>query len=165
MTEPRRRTSLFTWIVLFGIGIGVVGAIIGSIRQKDHAEEEARAEAARVSALSPEQKSAELAEKKKEAARKAATEAAWRTAQAAAAAIRSSAHDPSSVAFTSARYTDAGVIVFEFRAKNAFGALIKQVAILPKDGKPVIGAPSQDPVASAWNKHVANRELWPLPIP
>lgn len=92
-------------------------------------------------------------------------DAAWAKANIAAQAIKKGANDPASVAFNESGYTEAGAVFIEFRAKNSFGGLIKQVAVVTPDGKLIVGSSSDSAVAAAWNRHIANRTLYSLPTP
>lgn len=162
---PVRRTKTIMWLIGGFVALVVGITIVQNFQQERVRAAAAQAEQKRLAAMTPEEKAAAAAAKKREAERKAVSDAAWSTAQSAAFSIKKSAHDPESVVFNEAAYTDAGTVVLEFRAKNAFGALIKQVAIVTKDGKMVVGAPTQDTVASAWNRLVAGITMYKLPTP
>lgn len=57
----------------------------------------------------------------------------------------SAAHDPESIQWTMVRVNeDATVVCVEFRARNAFGALVKQFGVVTSQGL------SNDP--KVWNK-------------
>lgn len=152
-----RRTSLLTKLVLAVILIGVVGAVWSewyTARQKDAA---AQAESARRAALTVEQRAAEEKRRADAAAAaakaKAASEAAFQKAVVVAKAVKAGAKDPSSLEFIDAFVTDSGAVALQFRAKNSFGALVINYAVVAPDGKALSG--SQQDVASLWNKHIA----------
>lgn len=161
----KKRSSRKGWIVM-GLLV-VAGVLVLANRGGDRAALPfaPMPAAAPPAALTPEQQAAAFAERLKQDKLKAANDAAWELAQSAALSIKRSAHDPSSVAFSEASYTDAGTVALEFRARNGFGALVRQVAVVTKDGKMTAGSLSQDRVVQAWNKHIAGKPLHSLPTP
>lgn len=155
-----KHTSVFTYIVggLFAV---LVFSCVTSINQGDRRrEEEGAKEAARVAALTPQQKAAEQQAVAAKKAADDAKEARFQRAIQLAQAVKASMNDPSSFEIVDASATDAGAIALEFRGKNAFGALIRNYAVLAPDGKVANG--SKQDVATLWNKHIAGKPLTDL---
>ena len=71
--------------------------------------------------------------------------------------MKTSAKDPASVEFIEALVTGAGAVGLKFRAKNSFGALVINHAVMTRDGKHATGTEAD--VAALWNKHIANRPV------
>lgn len=165
----KRRTSMFTWIVGGFFTVAVVLAIVMSeISRRDKDERDAQAAqqaAARVAAMTPEQRAAEAAKRAAETKRAEQREAAFRRALITAKAIRESANDPDSISFHRVSYSEQGAVLLEYRGKNAFGGLIRQTAILAPDNKLSMGAEDSRDVVTAWNKYVAGKQMWELPKP
>ncbi len=68
--------------------------------------------------------------------------------------VKKNLNDPSSLDISGATATDTAVAI-TYRAKNAFGALIVNRAVLTSDGAVAIG--SDKAVSALWNKHIANK--------
>lgn len=154
-----RRTGCLAWIVAGVLAIGVLGGIVASCQNNMEASRKADAEAARRSAMTAEQRQAEDKAKAAAAATKAKEaaegEAAFQRALLVARAVKASAKDPSSVDIIEALVTDAGAVGLKFRAKNSFGALVINLAVVTRDGKQASGTEAN--VAALWNKHIANK--------
>lgn len=158
-----KRTTMFTKVVGGFFALVIAVAIFQNIGADQRRAEQAKAEAARVASLTPEQKKAEAEAAAAKAAKKKVEDEAWARAQALADVVRKSANDPHSIEFSDAGYTDAGAVFLEFRGKNAFNATILNYAVATKDGKVAVG--SKDKIATLWNANIANRTLYGLPKP
>lgn len=142
------RTSGCAKFALVIVGFFVVALIIGN-QQKRGAEND---EAARVAALTPEQRETERrrAEITKQA--EAKKELAFQKVVAALRAIRDANRNPSSVSWISVGANgDASVICVEFRGQNGFGGMSKEFVVIAN------GTASKKP--AAWNKHCAGQPL------
>ena len=154
-----KRTSAFTKFVLVLIVTGVVGSIIGTIQRSGEQAEQAKAEAARRAQLSSEQRTTE--DKQRAEARAAKNKAkleeevAFQKALILARAVKHDAKDPQSVDFSKAFVTEDGTVALTFRAKNSFGALVINYAVLTKDGKAGVGP--EEKIAPLWNKYATNK--------
>lgn len=129
-TKPVKQTSTFTWIVAgffaicFGIAIFGRGSASGTSPRPQV-----------TAAKTPEQLAAD-----------AKKEATFRKTAMAAAAVKSAMRDPDSLTWETIRANDdASVICMEYRARNGFGGMNREFAVL------VNGKASQKP--EAWNKH------------
>jgi hypothetical protein len=143
------------------LGLGILGAIIGQYQASAQREVEAKTEADRRAKLTPDQRQLEDRDKAAAAASKAKLaaerEAAFQRALTVARAVKLSANDPASVEFIDAVVTEAGTVALTFRAKNAFGALVVNRAVVTSDGKQATG--TEDTVASLWNRYVAGKTV------
>ena len=144
------------------LGFAIFAALLslwGSWQVSSSREEQARAEEVRRATLAAEQRVKEdkqRAEAKAAADKdKAAEAAAFEKALAVAQAVKRSATDPETVEFIEALVTDDGTTALKFRAKDSFGALVVDYAILTKDGKTTSGP--EETTAPFWNQYVAKR--------
>lgn len=158
---PPKRTSLFTWVVGGLFALMVVSCIISTGTN----DEKAAVETKRVATLTPEQRAAEAAARRAAQERDTKTEAAFQVAQRAAHTIRQSANDPKSIEWTELSYADNGAILIEFRGRNAFNAMIKQMAVVTPDGKLAAGSERDSLVIKTYNQHIAGKTLYHLPKP
>lgn len=161
MSAPARRTGCLTWIVAGFVAIGTLIGAAAIWQSSMESSRKADAEAARRARLTVDQRQAEdkakaaaTAAKAKEAAE---DEAAFQRALIVARAVKTSAKDPASVEFIEALVTGAGAVGLKFRAKNSFGALVINHAVMTRDGKHATGTEAD--VAALWNKHIANRPV------
>jgi len=150
-----KHTSTFTWVV-GGIFALIVVSCISAINSSDERRNaEATKEATRVAALTPDQRAAEVKAAAAQKAIKDADEVKFQRALVLVLAVKESMNDPSSLEIIDASVTDAGAVAIEFRGKNAFGALIRNFAVLTPDGKAANG--SKEKVAPLWNKHISGK--------
>lgn len=152
---PRKTTRITKFVALMIAAAAVLG-ITSNFAEKSAQEARERAESARRSKLSPEQRSAE----DKESADRATADALQRKAQEvrfqkaaiAVAAVKKSLHDPASARWEQVLTNDDGTLIcITYRAKNAFGAYVLN-QILFRSGTP-------ETAATAWNKACADKPL------
>lgn len=125
-----KRTSLLTWLIGGMFAVIVVGAIDMQNRTGPAHSEGSAAQG--TASQSTEDKAATTR---------------YSAAMLAVKSLKKSAHDPSSVDIEFAGANALGTVVcLEFRAKNAFGALVKQFAVYE-----ATSATLND--AGRWNKH------------
>lgn len=163
--KPPKRTGMFTWIVAGFFVLVLVMMIVQSQQRQEAQVTKAQAEQARIAALTPEQRAADAAAKKRTQEREAKGEVAFQRAQQAAIAIRKSANDPASIQWDDVGYTEAGAVLIEYRGRNAFNALVKNLAVVTPDGNLAAGSERDDAVVKLYNKHIAKQQLYRLPKP
>lgn len=151
-----------TGILIVGLAVFIIWAGNAGLERQQQA---AKAEQDRRAALTPAERAAEDKAAADRAARKKLDEAAFARVGGLLLTIKQAANDPGSIKVSAASYTDAGAVALEFRGKNAFGALIKQVAVMAPDGKVAVGPPGGDKIAPLWNRHIAGKTLHPLATP
>lgn len=120
-------------------------------------EERIQAEAARRASLTPEQRKAEDAKAAAQAEHNEKVRAATARAAVLANTIKKEAKDPASMDVAEALVTPEGAAAIKFRAKNSFGALVINYAVMAPNGKMLAG--TQQDVADLWNKHIAHQRL------
>jgi hypothetical protein len=152
--KPPERTSIVTKLVAAIIGMGVVMSVIGNIQSSNEQEAKAKAEAARVAALSPEQRATEEKAKAKatqeEADRKVLKEQQWKNTMVAMLMIKKSLRDPDSLQWIQIRANDSGsVVCAEYRARNGFGGM--NVGHTPVIASIPVDSPEM------WNKNCVKR--------
>lgn len=118
--KPSKPTSLTAMLIMILIGIGFVAATLRGAQQPEPE--------------TPEQK-----------AEKAAADTRYIVAAATSNLLRDTMRDPDSLKFEVLRVNeDATVVCMEYRARNGFGGLNRELMVVTKDRS------SQDP--SDWNK-------------
>ena len=131
-------TAVF--VVLIGVAI-----IIGVINSNQHQTDAQDAAAARVAALTPEQRAQETADRKK------------RDDQVTAGAqgayvLKHAAKDPEAFELRSAVVKHDGATCYNYRAKNAFGAVMPGEAVLSPIGRMYIKEHDGGAFVRVWNK-------------
>lgn len=120
-------------------------------REKARQEEAARQEAAKT----PEQREQErLAKEKQRQQEKKAEEKRNRaiaSASAGAAVLKRAMKDPQAFELTSVRVTDNGTACYDYRAKNSFGAILPDSAVLSTSGKLLVRERDGSSFVSVWN--------------
>lgn len=132
--KPPKKTSLFTWVAGGLFTYFVWSAVSASLSSSPNTNS---------GPTRPDKTAEQLAA---ESAAKAEKEATFQKTLFAAAAIKKAMRDPDSLTWESIRSNDdASVICLEYRARNGFGGMNREFAVLAN------GKASQKP--AAWNKH------------
>lgn len=139
------------------------------LAQADSRRRAVEAERARVAALTPEKREAELKQQREKAEAARAVQAAVRAAQDAeiakkkqrdaqlqfaalgAVQLKSGMKDPDTFELKSAIVSPTGTACYEFRATNSFGAKLKGQAVLTSKGKFLLAEKDGDRFVRAWN--------------
>jgi len=131
-----KRTMVFTVLVII-IAIGWVKISQDAEEQASaRRAQEAKAEAARIAAMTPEQKKKQVAAKAKAAAEQKREQLGIQRATAGARLLKKNANNPDSFRLETVLVIDkTNAVCYEFRATNAFGALMRGQAVLAADGK------------------------------
>ncbi len=112
--SPKRKTSLFTWIMAV-LSAGMLFSCLSGQR---------KAEQVSVKALTPEQ-----------AAAKAQSEADFQFGVLATKAIRANLKNPASFEFVDAGVVQKGALCLSYRATNSFGAMVTEQVAVTRDLK------------------------------
>lgn len=147
-------------LIVLTVVMSAIAAYQGDARKRENAN----AEAARVASLSPEQRAAEAAQKARDATISQATldaskkwqkkvTAASARAAVAAAMIRNSLRDPHSFELSDVSRAAGGAICITYRARNGFGGMNIEHALVPANGKSVRTSSATDDseFVSRWN--------------
>lgn len=133
--KPKKRTSLFTWIVTAFIGFAALSALFSEPSEKSAASRPA-----------PKVKSPEELRYEKNLNR----------AAVAAQALRKSMRNPDSFVLEQALAMESNTICIEYRAQNGFGGMNRGRALLSADDKKLLSDES-DGFNSSWNKSCAGQ--------
>lgn len=133
--KPKKKTSMFTWIVAGFIGFAALGALLSEPSEKSSASRSA-----------PKTKSPEELRYDKNLKR----------AAVAAQALRKSMRNPDSFVLEQALAMESNTICIEYRAQNGFGGMNRGRALLSADDKKLISDES-DGFTGAWSKGCAGQ--------
>jgi hypothetical protein len=139
--KARKRFGALKAIAIAFIALVVIASIMSD---RERAERE-RKEQERVAALTPEQKAKEKADKEKRT----------RHLQAAglgAMKLKDAQRDPEAFILRSAVLHANGTTCYEFRGKNAYGAMLPGSAVLTQAGKLLVQTRDGSAFVQAWNK-------------
>ena len=157
----RRKTSMFTWVILGLIVFGVLSTVVSRCQQDREAQTQAAAEQARRAALTPQQRADEDAKLAEEAKQRAAatakeTEAKSRhdknvqKAAVFANVLRKSMRNPDSFKLSEVLIMGDGSVCYTYRAQNGFGGMNVDQAVL---GPSSFKTSDQAGFVTAWNKY------------
>jgi len=131
-------------VALFVVAMGVF-IVYGVMKGNQQQEDKQSAEAARVAALTPEQRTQEAADHAK------------RDSQITAGArgalvLKHAAKDPEAFELRSAVVKHDEATCYNYRAKNSYGAVMPGWAVLSPKGRMYVKEQDEDGFARAWNK-------------
>jgi len=137
----------------FATIVAVLLAIIGfrqDARIVETSAQTIRTEAPRDAVVSQKEQSSEIAEKRR-------LDAAVQRATLGAKTLKNATNNPDSFKLESALVIDdTGAVCYDFRAANAYGAIVKGQAVLSRDGKRFLA--DHDPgFARLWNTECAGK--------
>ena len=134
-TYSRATKLVLLMMVLFVVGVALRDDPVPAPKVEDA-----------VAVETPEQKAAREAKEASDKAKKEREALQYLVASSSAKAIKSAMRDPDSLVFESLRVSDdAGTVCAEYRARNGFGGMNKEFAVVAG------GKALQTP--KAWNKH------------
>ena len=140
--QPKKPTSKMLWAFL---AVLVVGAVIATSGKQAEVDAAAKAEAARIAAMTPEQVAQAKAQKDKE-------NQILTLAAAGAKTLKQSSKDPQTFEFVSITTHPNSSVCYEYRAKNSFNAMLAGDAVL-SDGKLLVHESAGNAFVKAWNKN------------
>jgi DNA-directed RNA polymerase subunit RPC12/RpoP len=140
--KPKKPVSSIVALFVVAMGAFIIYGVIKGNQQRDDKQS---VEAARVAALTPEQRAQEKADSSKRGAQ-------LQLGAQGALALKHAAKDPEAFELRSAVVKLDGATCYNYRAKNSFGAVMPGEAVLSKAGHIYIKEQDEGGFARVWNK-------------